>query len=145
MIDTKTFVHLFMNNKENKVTGHQKQFVLLPINLSTNFLSQSLNTRNTCSINFLSRQVRRKIRNPWAHCDFTKWDAVKYADSFQLMEKLVKDLSLSSNEEIQIIGEMKKWEINGNKQKYKSFKLKQKFSLLTAFGNIFNIGMKYQS
>ncbi|CAC5425504.1 unnamed protein product [Mytilus coruscus] len=53
------------------------------------------------------------IRNPWAHGDFTEWDAVKYSDSFQLMEKLVKDLSLSSTDEHQIIGEMKKWEING--------------------------------
>ncbi|CAC5387258.1 unnamed protein product [Mytilus coruscus] len=58
--------------------------------------------------------VRRNLRNPWAHCDFTKWDAVKYSNAFSLMEKLVLDLSLSSNEEHQIIGKLKKWEMNGN-------------------------------
>lgn len=67
---------------------------------------------------FYVMQVRRSIRNPWAHCDFTEWDAVKYANSFQLMEKLIKDLSLSFTEEHEIIGEMKKWEINGNGKGY---------------------------
>ncbi|CAC5425501.1 unnamed protein product [Mytilus coruscus] len=57
--------------------------------------------------------VRRNIRNPWAHCDFNEWDAVNYSDSFQLMKKLVKELSLIYTEEHQIIGELKKWEING--------------------------------
>ncbi|CAC5421080.1 unnamed protein product [Mytilus coruscus] len=60
-----------------------------------------------------AEDVRRNIRNPWAHCDFTEWDAVKYNNSFQQMEKQVKDLSLSPNEEHQIIGEMTKWKLNG--------------------------------
>lgn len=67
-------------------------------------------------MNFLSCQVRRNVKNPWAHCDFTKWDAVKYTDSFQLMETLVQNFGLSSTEETQILQEMKKWEINGNVQ-----------------------------
>lgn len=98
-----------------------KQFEFLLINLSTNSLSKSLSTRNTCSINFLSCQVRRNIRNSWAHCDFTEWDAVKYSDSFQLMEKLIKDLSLSFTEEIQVLGEMEKWKKNGNEHKIMNF------------------------
>ncbi|CAG2251620.1 unnamed protein product [Mytilus edulis] len=57
--------------------------------------------------------VRKYIRNPWAHCDFTEWDAVKFSNSFQLMKKLVKDLKLSTNEEGLIIDEMEKWELNG--------------------------------
>ncbi|VDI81668.1 Hypothetical predicted protein [Mytilus galloprovincialis] len=65
-------------------------------------------------VKLVSEDVRRYIRNPWAHCDFTKWDAVKYSNSFQLMKKLVKDLKLSLNEETQIIGEIEKWEMNGN-------------------------------
>ncbi|VDI39467.1 Hypothetical predicted protein [Mytilus galloprovincialis] len=56
--------------------------------------------------------VRTKLRNPWAHCDFTGWDAVKYSNSFQLMRKLVKDLKLSINEEKLIIEEIEKWEKN---------------------------------
>lgn len=67
-------------------------------------------------MNFLSCQVRGNVRNPWAHCVFTEWDAVKYTDSFQLMETLVQDLRLSSTEETHILQEMKKWEINGNVQ-----------------------------
>ncbi|CAG2202996.1 unnamed protein product [Mytilus edulis] len=57
--------------------------------------------------------VRRRLRNPWAHCNFSEWDAAKYSDAFILMEKLVLDMNLSSNEENQTIGKLKKWEING--------------------------------
>ncbi|XP_052074138.1 uncharacterized protein LOC127712020 [Mytilus californianus] len=62
-----------------------------------------------------AKDVRDKVRNQWAHCDFTNWDAVKYSDSFQLMTNLVKNLCLSSNEENQTLLELKKWEIIGNK------------------------------
>lgn len=112
-----------MDNKKNLVAGMipVKQFAVLPINMSTTALSKSLNNSNTLSMNFISRQVRRNIRNPWAQCDFTEWDAVKYSDSFKLMEKLVQDLSLSSSEEHQIIGEMKKCEMNGNEQNIMRF------------------------
>ncbi|XP_071142658.1 uncharacterized protein [Mytilus edulis] len=57
--------------------------------------------------------VRKTIRNPWAHCHFSEWDAAKYSNSFQQMKKLVKDLKLSINEETLTIEEMEKWEING--------------------------------
>ncbi|XP_076105813.1 uncharacterized protein LOC143074150 [Mytilus galloprovincialis] len=55
----------------------------------------------------------RGVRNEWAHSDFTKWDAVKYSDSFKLMTDLVKNLCLSSTEESQTLLEIEKWEING--------------------------------
>ncbi|CAG2215385.1 unnamed protein product [Mytilus edulis] len=72
---------------------------------------QNVQTDATCI--FRSNNVRRDIRNDWAHCDFSEWDAVKYLHSFQLMKKLIKDLKLSLNEETQIIGEIEKWEMNG--------------------------------
>ncbi|CAG2214271.1 unnamed protein product [Mytilus edulis] len=53
-----------------------------------------------------AQDVRDKVRNQWAHCDFTKWDAVKYSDSFQLMTNLVKNLSMSSSDEGQTLLEM---------------------------------------
>ncbi|CAC5396533.1 unnamed protein product [Mytilus coruscus] len=59
--------------------------------------------------------VRRHIRNPWAHCNFAEWDAMKYSSSFQLMKKLVKDLKLILNKETIIIEEMEKCEINGQR------------------------------
>ncbi|XP_071141766.1 uncharacterized protein [Mytilus edulis] len=59
--------------------------------------------------------VRRHIRNPWAHCNFAEWDALKFSSSFQLMKKLVKDLKLTLNEETIVIDEMDKWEMNGQR------------------------------
>ncbi|CAG2253037.1 unnamed protein product [Mytilus edulis] len=58
-------------------------------------------------------EVRRHLRNRWAHCDFSEWGAAKYSNAFSLMEKFVLDMNLSSNEENQTIGKLKKWEING--------------------------------
>lgn len=60
-------------------------------------------------MNFVLIQVREKIRNPWAHCNITEWNAVKYSDSFQLMKKLIKDLNLNSIEESLIIDEIENW------------------------------------
>ncbi|CAC5387269.1 unnamed protein product [Mytilus coruscus] len=60
-----------------------------------------------------AEDVRRDIRNPWAHCDYTKWDALKYSTSFQLMEKLVMDLNMSHADKNQIMGELNKWKLNG--------------------------------
>ncbi|XP_052102316.1 uncharacterized protein LOC127735917 [Mytilus californianus] len=60
-----------------------------------------------------AEDVRQEIRNPWAHCDYTKWDALKYSTSFQLMEKLVTDLTMSQADKIQVMGELNKWKLNG--------------------------------
>ncbi|CAG2222922.1 unnamed protein product [Mytilus edulis] len=65
-------------------------------------------------VQYDAEQIRSTIRNPWAHCDFSEWDAVKYADSFQLMGKLVKHLCLSSREENRILGELNRWATNGH-------------------------------
>ncbi|CAC5372355.1 unnamed protein product [Mytilus coruscus] len=73
-----------------------------------------------------AEDVRKYIRNPWAHCDFTEWDAVKYSNSLQLMKKLVKDLKLSLSEEKQIIGEIEKWEMNDSHIVEMEFWKKQK-------------------
>lgn len=59
-------------------------------------------------------KVRKDIRNQWAHCDYTKWDAVKYSTSFQLMEKFVRDISMSPIDENQVIGKLNKWKTKGN-------------------------------
>lgn len=58
-------------------------------------------------------QVRQDIRNPWSHCDFRDWDDVKYSDSLDLMEKVIKDLRPSLSDEDQIIRTMKQI-TNGN-------------------------------
>lgn len=57
--------------------------------------------------------MRTDIRNPWSHCDFTQWDAGKYAHSIQIMVHLVQNLGLISSEENRIIGDLQKWESTG--------------------------------
>ncbi|XP_063412537.1 uncharacterized protein LOC134695249 [Mytilus trossulus] len=60
-----------------------------------------------------ARKIRSDIRNPWAHCDFTEWTAIKYTDYFQLMGQLIRNLKLSNREENKILGELNRWETNG--------------------------------
>ncbi|XP_076087982.1 uncharacterized protein LOC143058366 [Mytilus galloprovincialis] len=60
-----------------------------------------------------ARQIQSDIRNSWAHCDFTKWTAIKYTDSFQLMGLLITNLKLSNREENRILGELHRWAMNG--------------------------------
>ncbi|CAG2226744.1 unnamed protein product [Mytilus edulis] len=60
-----------------------------------------------------ARKIRSDIRNPWAHCDFTEWTAIKYTDSFQLMGQLISNLKLSNREENRILGELNRWAMNG--------------------------------
>ncbi|CAG2227522.1 unnamed protein product [Mytilus edulis] len=54
------------------------------------------------------------IGNLWARCDFSVWTAVKYSESFQMMEKLVKDLSLSFDKEVQLAEEIQILKIDGH-------------------------------
>ncbi|CAC5410668.1 unnamed protein product [Mytilus coruscus] len=60
-----------------------------------------------------SRNVRLAIRNPWAHCNFTEWDTVKFNLSLQTIEDFIYLLNLNRVEESQIIGELNKWRTNG--------------------------------
>ncbi|VDI72551.1 Hypothetical predicted protein [Mytilus galloprovincialis] len=64
-------------------------------------------------VQFDANKIRIDIRNPWAHCKFTEWTTKKYADSFKLMKQLITDLKLSNTEENRILGELNRWETNG--------------------------------
>ncbi|CAG2201874.1 unnamed protein product [Mytilus edulis] len=61
----------------------------------------------------VAERIRSDIRNPWAHCDFTEWDSIKYISSFQMMHQLIKNLKLSATDENSLLGELKIWESNG--------------------------------
>ncbi|XP_063416405.1 uncharacterized protein LOC134698047 [Mytilus trossulus] len=63
-------------------------------------------------VQFDAKRIRSEIRNPWAHCDFTKWTTTKYGDSFQLMKQLITNLRLGNTEEKKILGELNRWETN---------------------------------
>ncbi|CAG2195420.1 unnamed protein product [Mytilus edulis] len=58
-------------------------------------------------------KIRSDIRNPWAHCDFSQWDANKYISSFQLMYQLIRNLGFTTTEENRILGDLTIWETNG--------------------------------
>ncbi|CAG2184837.1 unnamed protein product [Mytilus edulis] len=58
-------------------------------------------------------KVRSAIRNPWAHCNFTEWDTVKFNLSLQTIEDFIYLLKLNGAEESKIIGELNKWRLNG--------------------------------
>ena len=59
----------------------------------------------------------RMGRNDWAHCVFSKWDQVKYLQSFIDMEHLVRVLALPAADEAKLLGELKDWETKGNVHK----------------------------
>ncbi|XP_071142366.1 uncharacterized protein [Mytilus edulis] len=65
------------------------------------------------NVQIVARNVRSNIRNPWAHCNFTEWDAVKYYSSLQQIEDFIYLLNLSAAEESQFIAEVNKWRTNG--------------------------------
>lgn len=69
----------------------------------------------------LSSNVRSEVRNEWGHCNFPSWNEVKYARCFQLMDSLVRALTLSPVEEKKIIDEIKDWETKGNNARFHFF------------------------
>lgn len=61
----------------------------------------------------VAETIRSDIRNPWAHCDFSEWDANKYLSSFQLMNQLIRNLKMTTTDENRILGDLTLWEFNG--------------------------------
>ncbi|KAL9988304.1 hypothetical protein ACROYT_G002736 [Oculina patagonica] len=55
----------------------------------------------------------RMGRNDWAHCVFSKWDQVKFQQSFIDMEHLVRVMGLPTADEGKLLGELKDWETKG--------------------------------
>ncbi|XP_071172953.1 uncharacterized protein [Mytilus edulis] len=62
------------------------------------------------SLQSTAKKVRSFIRNPWAHCDFTEWNPMKFSDCFKLMEQIIKDLKLNATDEVSILKDLSKWE-----------------------------------
>ena len=55
----------------------------------------------------------KNVRNDWAHCVFSKWDPVKFQQSFVEMEHLVRVMALPAVDEAKILEELKYWETKG--------------------------------
>lgn len=56
-------------------------------------------------------QLRTEVRNPWAHCNFNEWEAMKYLSSIQLMKQFIKHLQMPS--EVHVLDDLTHWEVNG--------------------------------
>ena len=60
-----------------------------------------------------AEDVRSKVRNEWAHCDFTAWTEVHYDTCFDLMEALVTNVRLPPADETRILDEFRLWRTQG--------------------------------
>lgn len=54
------------------------------------------------------------VRNEWAHCNFTEWDAVKFQSSFKEMQQLVQSLGPPPAGETKLLSELNDWENKGS-------------------------------
>ncbi|KAL9988296.1 hypothetical protein ACROYT_G002727 [Oculina patagonica] len=57
--------------------------------------------------------VRKSMRNEWAHCAFSNWDQAKFQQSFHEMQHLVRDMRFPTADEGKLLGELKDWETKG--------------------------------
>ena len=65
------------------------------------------------SVKPLAENVRSEVRNKWAHCDFIAWTQGHYDTCFDLMEALIKRLSLPSVDEAKALDSLKLWRTQG--------------------------------
>lgn len=60
-----------------------------------------------------AKVVKEHVRNEWAHCNFTDWDAVKFQSCFQEMQQLVQSIGLPTADETKLLAELNDWETKG--------------------------------
>ena len=60
-----------------------------------------------------AKTVREDVRNEWAHCNFTDWDAAKFQGCFQEMRELVHSFGLLTADETTLLSELNDWETKG--------------------------------
>ena len=65
------------------------------------------------AIQAAAKNVRDQVRNYWAHCNFTEWDAAKFQRSFKNMDNLIRKLGLASNDETKLLNELHDWNTKG--------------------------------
>ena len=66
-----------------------------------------------CPVQAAAAPVRR-ARNDWAHSAFSKWDQLKFQQSFDEMANLVQAMALPAADKGRILVGLKDWEVNGN-------------------------------
>ena len=69
------------------------------------------------SVQPIAEVVRLKVRNEWAHCDFTAWTEAHYDTCFDLMEDLVKNLRITTSDQARVLDELRLWRTQGRLNK----------------------------
>ena len=67
------------------------------------------------SLSEIGRDVRKQVRNEWAHCKVNDWNDLKYLDCFSLMIQFAKTFPDSMKSKFVLIKELKEWQENGLK------------------------------
>ena len=65
------------------------------------------------SVKSIAEDVRSKVRNEWAHCDFAIWTMGQFDTCFDLMEALVTNMGIPPTDEERILGELRLWRTQG--------------------------------
>ena len=66
----------------------------------------------------IAENIRKDIRNPWAHCNLPDWDGIKYQNCFQLIEQMIRSLGLQSANENKYIQDIHVWKMTGMALRY---------------------------
>ena len=61
-----------------------------------------------------AKKVKSNVRNPWAHCDFSKWTLLKFNAVLHDMKSLVKKVKLSPADEKALCDDLDGWKDKGN-------------------------------
>ena len=61
----------------------------------------------------IAEDIRKDVRNPWAHCNLPDWDGIKYQSCFQLIEQMIRSLGLPTADENKHIQDIHVWKMTG--------------------------------
>ena len=60
-----------------------------------------------------AKNVRSTVRNEWGHCNFNHWTDVNFLMSFQVMETMIRSLTLAKADEEKHVDYLQDWQIKG--------------------------------
>ena len=63
-----------------------------------------------------ARRIRSKVRNEWAHCDFSHWTEVNYNDALKDLETCITQLNLAAPNEKRTLDNLNGWKERGKNQ-----------------------------
>ena len=72
-----------------------------------------------------AKAVRSKVRNEWGHCNFNHWTDVNFAMCFQVMETMIRSLTLAKADEEKHIDSLQDWHTKGLLLSYQRISIHQ--------------------